>query len=73
MQRLNRERQAIVEAFFGGLVVPRDALRTVYDLACDADAFDERQLGALAVVRQILDSDHDSAAEHSSVRGNART
>jgi hypothetical protein len=55
---VNRERQEIVEAFFGGVVVPREALRTVYALARDAGAFDERQLTALAVVRRILDVDH---------------
>jgi len=55
-----------------GLLVPSEALRTVYDLARDADALYEGQLAALAVIRQILNSDQDSAAEHLSVAHTAR-
>ena len=73
MKSANRERQAIVEAFFGGLLVPREALRTVYDLARDADELDDQQLAALVIVRQILASDQDGLAQHSSLRGTERT
>jgi hypothetical protein len=61
------ERQAT-----NGVLVPSEALRTVYDLARDADALYERQLAALAVIRQILNSDQDSSAEHLSVAHTAR-
>ena len=57
---MNREQQAIVEAFLGGLVVPREALGILYDLACKSDPFEERQVAALAAVRQILDFDQDA-------------
>jgi hypothetical protein len=53
------------------LLVPSEALRTVYDLARDADALYEPQLDALSVIRQILDSVPDGAAEHLSVAHSA--
>ena len=68
-----RERQAVAEAF-GGLLVPSEALRTLYDLARDADVLYEPQLAALAVIREILesdqivDSDQDSASREFGAR-----
>ena len=47
--------------------MPSEALRTVYDLARDADAIYERQLVALAVIQQILDADQHKSAEHLSI------